>query len=142
MTQTGFMMLKKLSVAFLITLLAGCGSASFNSALSTTYISKVNYQDVFERAREQANYCWRTETGYPVVAELNSTNKTAFVAVTGLFGSSRMAELTAREVEGNSTEVKIAVDGVSVWNAGAIRAMKDAVEFGVPSCTSYMPTKS
>lgn len=135
-------MLKKLSVAFLITLLAGCGSASFNSALSTTYISKVNYKDVFERAREQANYCWRTETGYPVVTELNATNKTAIVAVTGLLGSSRMAELTAREVEGNSTEVKIAVDGVSVWNAGAIRAMKDAVEFGVPSCTSYMPTKS
>ncbi|HBI84543.1 MAG TPA: hypothetical protein DDY24_12550 [Alcaligenaceae bacterium] len=134
------LMLRKICVFFLIGMLAGCSGVGSNSP-SVTFIAKVNYKDVFERAKEQANYCWRSETQYPIVSQINDTDRTVLVYVTGLLGSTKMAELSARAIDRDSTEVKVAVNGMSIWNGAAVKAMKEAVEFGVPTCTSYMPSK-
>lgn len=134
-------MLKKLCVFMMTSLMIGCGGITSSTAPTTTFVAQVNYKDVFERAKEQANYCWRSITDYPIVANLNETDKTVEVYVTGLLGSTRMAELSGRAINNNSTEVKIAASGVNIWNRGAVKAMREAVEFGVPTCTSYMPTK-
>jgi hypothetical protein len=134
-------MFKKILVLFLVSILTACGGISSDSAPNATFTVKVNYKDVFERAKAQAEYCWRSETNYPVVADLNVAQRSALVYVTGLLGSTRMAQLVARAIDDNTTEVKVTVNGISIWNKTAVLAMKEVVEFGVPTCTSYMPSK-
>jgi len=134
-------MFKKILVLIVVSILAGCGGITSDSAPNATFIVKVNYKDVFERAKAQAERCWRSETNYPVVAELNVAQRNAIVYVTGLMGSTRMAQLVARAVDDNATEVKVTVNGASIWNKSAVLAMKEVVEFGAPTCTSYMPSK-
>ena len=134
-------MIKKLFSFVLISLIAGCGSIGSSSAPQESFVAQVAYKDVFERAKAQANYCWRTESDFPIVAKMNETDQSLEVFVTGIFGSTRMAEVSGRASGAGKTDVRIVVSGDSIWNRAAVSAMKDAIVFGVPSCTSYMPTK-
>ena len=118
--------------------LAGCGSVGSGSP-GETFRAPVSYQDVYRRAVDQANYCLRGVTGYPVSGGVDTAARTSQVLVKGDLGNS-LALVDARALDDNSSEVSVKVAGFNLWDAKAVSAMKGAILFGVPSCTNYMPS--
>jgi hypothetical protein len=120
-------------------LLAGCMGLDSNSSPKETFTVPVSYEQVYLRARDQAERCWRGETGYPLGGGVNSANRTAQLYVSGDFGSGRMGQVDARALSETSSEVTVTVWGINIWDRAALAAMHEVIEFGVPTCTSYMP---
>lgn len=116
---------------------AGCGSVGSGSP-GETFTAPVPYQEVYRRALDQANYCLRGVTGYPVSGGVDTAARTSQVLVKGDL-SNTLALVDARALDGNSSEVTVKVAGFNLWDAKAVKAMKGAILFGVPSCTNYMP---
>lgn len=134
-------MLKKWLLTTFLIFLAGCTGINPASDPKSTLIVPVDYKQVYERAQAQAEYCWRGVTNYPIRGQIDEVNRTASVYVTGMMGSSRMAQVDIRAIDGQSSEVSIAVIGLNIWDQAAVKAMREVVQFGVPTCTSYMPHK-
>ena len=118
-------------------ILAGCGGVGSGSP-GETFRVPVPYQDVYRRAVDQADYCLRSVTEYPVTGGVDTAARTSQMVVkSGLFGI--LAQVDARAVDDNSSEVTVKVAGFNIWDDKAVSAMKGAILFGVPSCTNYMP---
>lgn len=122
--------------------LAGCTGISDGRSPSETYTFNVPYEQAYQTAIAQAQQCLRTVTGYPVVSKIDKQTRTAQVAVTGLMERAHYAEVDIRAIDANQSEVKITMWGESIWGHEAIWAMRDSIQFGVPSCFPYMPTKN
>ncbi len=118
-------------------ILAGCGGAGSGSP-GETFRVPVPYQEVYRRAVDQAEYCLRSIAGYPVTGGVDTAARTSQMLVKGgLLGI--LAQVDARGLDDNSSEVTVKTAGINIWDVHAVRAMKDAIQFGVPSCSSYMP---
>ena len=118
-------------------ILAGCGSVGSGSP-GETFRVPVPYQDVYRRAVAQADYCLRGVTQYPVTGGVDAAARSSQVVVKGDVIST-LAQVDARAIDDNSSEVTVRVAGFNIWDAKAVSAMKSAIQFGVPSCTNYMP---
>ncbi len=122
-------------------LLTGCLGIDSKSSPTTTFTVDVGVEEVYRRALAQAQYCWQTDTGYPIGGGINLADKTAQLYVTGdLVG--RLGQVDASARSDKSSEVTITVWGVGSWGPEALQAMKEVIQFGVPTCTSYMPRDS
>lgn len=118
-------------------ILAGCGGVGPNTP-GETFRAPVPYQEVYRRAVDQADYCLRGETEYPVTGGVDTAARTSQMVVKGdLIGL--LAQVDARAIDDNSSEVTVKLAGFNIWDAKAGNAMKSAILFGVPSCTNYMP---
>jgi hypothetical protein len=124
-----------------ILLLAGCMGIDSKSSPKNTFTVNVSFEEVYRRAYEQAERCWRTDTGYPIGGGINQASKTSQLYVTGDLGG-RVGQVDAAARSDQSSEVTITVWGVGPWGTEALWAMKEVVQFGVPTCTSYMPRDS
>ena len=121
--------------------LTGCLGIDSKSSPTNTFMVDVGYEEVYRRAYAQAQRCWQTETGYPIGGGINRADKTAQLYVTGdMVG--RLGQVDASARSDKSSEVTITVWGVSSWGPEALQAMKEVIQFGVPTCTSYMPRDS
>ena len=118
-------------------ILAGCGGVGSGSP-GETFRVPVPYQDVYRRAVDQADYCLRGVTGYPVTGGVAPAARTSQGGVKGAV-ISVLAQVDVRAIDDNSSEVTVKVAGFNIWNVKAVSAMKSAIQFGVPSCTDYMP---
>ena len=118
--------------------LAGCMGIDSKTSPRTTFMVEVGYEEVYRRAYAQAQRCWQTETGYPIGGGINQADKTSQLYVTGdLVG--RLGQVDAVSKSEKSSEVTVTVWGASAWGPEALQAMKEVIQFGVPTCTSYMP---
>ena len=124
-----------------VLLLAGCIGIDSKSSPKNTFTVDVSFEEVYRRAYAQAEYCWRTDTGYPLGGGINQAAKTSQVYVTGDLGG-RLGQVDAIARADQSSEVTITVWGVGAWGPEALLAMKEVVQFGVPTCSSYMPKDS
>lgn len=131
----------KLILPLLIFLMTGCAGIDSKSSPTTTFTTGVGYEEVFQRAYAQAERCWRTDTGYPIGGGINQANQTAQLYVTGDLGG-RLGQVDAVSLKDKSSDVTITVWGVGTWGPEALQAMKEVIQFGVPTCTSYMPRDS
>jgi hypothetical protein len=122
-------------------LLAGCGGLDSSSSPKNTFTVDITFDEVYKRAYAQAEYCWRTDTGYPIGGGINQANKTSQLYVTGDLGG-RVGQVDARARSEKSSEVTVTVWGIDPWGPQALWAMKEVIQFGVPTCTSYMPRDS
>ncbi len=121
--------------------LMGCMGIDSKSSPTNTFTVDVGFEEVYRRAHEQAERCWRTDTGYPIGGGVNQATKTSQLYVTGDIGG-RLGQVDARATAAKSSEVTITVWGVGAWGPDALQAMKEVIQFGVPTCTSYMPRDS
>ena len=119
-------------------LMAGCTGIDSKSSPTNTFMVDVGFEEVYRRAFDQAERCWRTDTGYPIGGGINQANKTSQLYVTGDLGA-RLGQVDAVARAEKSSEVTITVWGVGTWGPEALQAMKEVIQFGVPTCTSYMP---
>ena len=117
--------------------LAGCGGVGPGSP-GETFKAPVAYQEVYRRAVDQADYCLRGVTGYPVTGGIDTAARTSQMVVKGDLGGA-LTVVDARALDDNSSEVSVKVVGLNIWDAKAAKAMKDAILFGVPGCSNYMP---
>ena len=122
-------------------LIAGCTGIDSKSSPTNTFMVDISFEEVYHRARDQAERCWRTDTGYPIGGGINQASKSSQLYVTGDLGG-RLGQVDAMARTEKSSEVTITVWGVSPWGPEALQAMKEVIQFGVPTCTSYMPRDS
>lgn len=130
-----------LALAMILGVLSGCTGISPGRSPSETYTFTVPYEQAYRMAIAMSEQCLRSVTQYPVVSTINRQSKTAQVAVTGLFDKAHYSQVDIRAIDDKRTEVKIAMWGESIWGNEAILAMRDSIQFGVPTCFSSMPTK-
>ena len=138
LTLANLMNLKWL-VGLLPLLLGGCLGINQNSSPRDTFMVPVSYEVIFERAKAQAQRCWSADGEFPVIGSINHTDRTAFVAVTGELGGNRYGQVDIRALNDQSTEVQVMVNGINIWNVKSLAAMHEVLQFGTPTCISYMP---
>lgn len=121
--------------------LAGCsvGTAPGAGAVSGNYKLQTNYQDAYRYATVQAERCLVGQGCYRVVGELDDNARTGLVRVVAPFFDGEMARVEIGTIDAHSSNVYIGMWGKSIWNTDALRAMREAVVYGVPSCVAYMP---
>jgi len=121
--------------------LAGCaiGAAPGGGALSGSFEVATPYRQAYQAARQQAERCLVGEGGYQVVGGLDDGARTGLVRVVPRLVDGEMARVEVSALDAGRSRVRVSMWGRSLWNDEAMRAMHDAVVFGVPSCGTYMP---
>ncbi|AZY49360.1 BPTD_2524 family lipoprotein [Bordetella avium] len=132
-------MFKAISLASLVLALAGCavGTGPNDGAVSGEVQAQVPLKAAYDAAVAQAQRCLVGQGGYRVEGQLNET--TAVMRVLPPFGSNEMARVEIKSTGPQSSTAHINMWGRSIWNSDAVRAMKDAITYGLPSCVAYMP---
>ncbi|ARP95459.1 BPTD_2524 family lipoprotein [Bordetella genomosp. 13] len=122
--------------------LAGCsvGTAPGGGDLSGSFDAAVGLQRAYQASRQQAERCLVGDGGYEVVSNLDQSASRGHLYVRPKLVEGEVARVELSAIDANRTRVQVSMWGKSIWNEGAMRAMHDAVVFGVPSCTTYMPT--
>ena len=129
------------ALAMILGVLTGCTGISPGRSPSETYTFPVPYEQAYKMAIAMSEQCLRSVTQYPVVSTINRQTRTAQVAVTGLLEKAHYSQVDIRALDDKRTEVRITMWGESIWGHEAILAMRDSIQFGVPTCFSSMPTK-
>ena len=126
-------------ISLLPLMLGACIGINPNSSPKDSFIVPIAYEIIFDRAKAQAQRCWSADGEFPIIGAINTLDRTAFVAVTGELGGNRYGQVDIRALSAQSTEVQVTVNGISIWNVKALAAMHEVLQFGTPTCTSYMP---
>ena len=129
------------ALAMILAVLSGCTGISPGRSPSETYTFAVPYEQAYKMAIAMSDQCLRSVTQYPVVSTINRQSRTAQVAVSGLLEKAHYSQVDIRALDDKRSEVKITMWGESIWGHEAIWAMRDSIQFGVPTCFSFMPTK-
>jgi hypothetical protein len=128
-------------LAVLIPLLTtGCIGISSSGSPKETFVLQRSYQEAYKLATLQAQQCWANDGEFPIKGQLDTATRTAQVSVTGGLGGSRYGQIDIRALDDQNTEITTTVAGINIWDAAAISAMHSALQFGVSTCTNYMPS--
>ena len=120
-------------------LTAGCIGISSSSPKETFKLPR-SYQEVYKLATLQALQCWGNDGEFPIKGQLDNSTRTAQVAVTGGLGGSRYGQVDIRALDDRNSEITATVAGLNIWDTSALAAMRAALQFGVSTCTDYMPS--
>jgi hypothetical protein len=82
----------------------------------------------------------RNDGEFPIKGQLDTATRTAQVAVTGGLGGSRYGQVDIRALDDQNSEITTTVAGLNIWDTPALSAMRAALQFGVSTCTDYMPS--
>ena len=118
----------------------GCIGINSSSSPKETFTLQRSYQDAYKLATLQALQCWGNDGEFPIKGQLDTATRTAQVAVTGGLGGSHYGQVDIRALDNQNSEITTIVAGINIWDASAISAMQAALQFGVPTCTNYMPS--
>jgi hypothetical protein len=121
-------------------LTAGCIGINSNSSPKETFALPRPYQEAYKIATLQAQQCWSNDGEFPIKGQLDTATRTAQLAVTGGLGGSRYGQVEIRALDDQNSEITTTVAGINIWDAAAISAMQAALQFGVSTCTNYMPS--
>jgi len=125
----------------LVPLLAsGCIGINSGSSPKETFTLPRTYQEAYKLATLQAQQCWSNDGEFPIKGQLDTATRTAQVAVTGGLGGSHYGQVEIRALDDKNSEITTTVAGINIWDAAAIAAMHSALQFGVSTCTNYMPS--
>ncbi|MDM9557405.1 MULTISPECIES: BPTD_2524 family lipoprotein [Bordetella] len=121
--------------------LAGCSSgiSADGSSPSDSFTAQSNYRDAYQAANAQAERCLRGSGAYQVVGGLDQGGGGASLRVVAPFTGADVARVRIAALNERQSKVDITMWGRGIWNRDAVRAMREAIVYGVPSCVSYMP---
>ena len=122
--------------------LAGCslGISSDSASPHSEFKAPVAFKDAYDAVIRQANACLRsTDNAYRVVSDLNESAQTGVVRVLAPYSDREMSRVDLKSLGPKSTDVRVVMWGKGTWDAAAMRAMQDAVYYGLVSCSTYMP---
>ncbi|MBO9328203.1 hypothetical protein A6B37_08420 [Achromobacter sp. HZ01] len=122
--------------------LAGCsmGISQDGSSPHSEFKAPVAFKDAYAAAIRQSRDCLRsTDNAYRVVADIDEPAQSGVVRVLAPYSDNVMSRVDLKAAGPKSTDVRVAMWGQGTWDAAAMRAMQDAVYYGLVSCSSYMP---
>ena len=119
--------------------LSGCLGIDPSSSPKDSFTVPVPFQEIVARAQAQAKECWSADGEFPVKSSIDQASGTARVWVTGILGSTPYAQVDIRALGERNTEVVAMVMGRNMWNRASLSALHEVMQFGVPTCSSYMP---
>ncbi|KOF53477.1 MULTISPECIES: BPTD_2524 family lipoprotein [unclassified Achromobacter] len=122
--------------------LAGCsiGISQDSHSPRAEFTAPVDYKDAYDTAVRQANACLRsTDNAYRVSGRLDTASQAGTVRVLAPYSDNEMALVDVKGAGPGKTAVRIVMWGKGTWDAAAVRAMSDAIVYGLTSCSSYMP---
>ncbi|CAB3631548.1 MAG: hypothetical protein E2602_08575 [Achromobacter sp.] len=122
--------------------LAGCslGISQDGTSPHSEFKAPVAFKDAYATTVRQANACLRsTDNAYRVVSNLDERAQTAVVRVLAPYSDNEMTRVDLKAAGPKTTDTRIVMWGKGTWDAAAMRAMQDAIVYGMSSCASYMP---
>lgn len=136
-------MIKAVGAALAVAGLAACstGISSGGNTPTASLTVQSSYRATYEAATAQAERCLRGEGAYKVHGTVDDAARTALVRVEAPFTGDDVARVTITGQGERQSQVDIVMWGRGIWNENAVHAMRAAVIYEVPSCTTYMPTE-
>ncbi|CAM4271180.1 Lipoprotein [Bordetella tumbae] len=121
--------------------LAGCstGISSGGNMPSDSLTVQSDYRSTYEAATAQAERCLRGTGAYTVHGTVDDATRSALVRVEAPFTGDDVARVKITGQGDRASQVDILMWGRGIWNEGALHAMRAALIYQVPSCTTYMP---
>jgi hypothetical protein len=138
----GANMIRLAIAAMAVASLAACstGLSSGGNTPRDSVTVQSDYKSVYQGVTEQAERCLRGEgKAYTVHGTIDDASRTAMVRVEAPFTGDDVARVNITGEGDRQTRVDIVMWGRGIWNAGAVRAMRAAAIYQVPSCVTYMP---
>lgn len=136
-------MYRKLVAASVLALgLAGCsiGISQDGSSPHSEFKAPVAFKDAYDAVIRQSNACLRSaDNAYRVVTDLNESAQSGVVRVLAPYSDNEMTRVDLKAAGAKTTDVRIVMWGKGTWDAAAMRAMQDAIYYGLVSCSTYMP---
>ena len=123
-------------------LLAGCSGINPSTSPAKTFEVDVPVKRAYERALAQSKMCLVTKDNFPITSEVQEDGSFAFVRVNMNMTDTLLSNVRIVAKSPSRSRVSVQMWGVDVWNTTAIDAMQAAIEFGVPSCVNYFPSKA
>ena len=121
--------------------LAGCSGIEPGKSPTTQFTVPLTLQETYNRAMAQTEYCLVTKDDLPISGSVAASGQSAQIQVMLQFVHTVVARVDMKSLSAQSTQVDVLMWGVDVWDQTAADAMRAAIEFGVPSCTNYFPSK-
>lgn len=121
--------------------LAGCstGISSGGDMPSDRLTVQADYRSTYQAVTAQAERCLRGTGAYTVHGTVDDATRSALVRVEAPFTGDDVARVKITGQGERQTQVDILMWGRGIWNKGAVDAMRAAVIYQLPSCTTYMP---
>lgn len=120
--------------------LTACSTGlSDGGGLRDSFTVQSNYQEAYQAAKSQAERCLRGTGAYTVHGQLDETARTGLVRVEAAFTGEDVTRVRVAATDERHSQVEIAMWGRGLWNRDAVRAMREAIIYDVPSCVGYMP---
>lgn len=120
--------------------LAGCSTGlSSGGGLHDSLSVQSSYRDAYQAATAQARRCLQGTGAYTVHGQIDDTARTALVRVEAPFTGDDVTRVQIAAIGERQSKVDIAMWGRGIWNEDAVRAMREAIIYGLPSCVAYMP---
>jgi len=119
--------------------LAACSTGISPGAPSDSFTAQSEYRDAYRAATAQAERCLRGTGAYKVQGEVDAAGRSALLRVVAPFTGDDVARVRIAAIDQRQSKVDIVMWGRGIWNTDALRAMREAITYGVPSCVSYMP---
>ena len=123
--------------AFLVT---GCIGIDTKTSPKETFVLPRAYQELYQLAKLQVQQCWSDDGELPVKGQLDPATRTAQVWVVGGFGGARYGQIDIRALDDKNSEITTYAVDLNIWNRASVAAVREALQFGVPSCSTYMPS--
>ncbi|MEI8400208.1 MAG: hypothetical protein WCG12_05335 [Alcaligenaceae bacterium] len=120
-------------------LATGCVGIS-NTSPKETFALPRAYQEAYQIATLQAQQCWDSDGEFRIKGHLDTATRTAQVYVPAGLGGGRYGQVDIRALDDQNSEITTTVADINIWDRAAISAMHAALQFGVSTCTNYMPS--
>ncbi|MBV6303408.1 hypothetical protein KVP10_00840 [Candidimonas humi] len=119
-------------------LLSGCAIGIQGNSPTISYTVPRDYLTVYHRAEDQAQKCLRGQNAYNVRGKLDRASRSGSVDVLAPLGDSTVARTQFQALDAGHTRVIQTVWGRSIWDAKALRAMRESVFMDTSVCTAYL----
>jgi len=117
------------------------GIGAGNDSPTARFQVPVSYQEAYRRAVAQAEECLRGAGNYQVRGSVNEPGGSARMYVQAPVTDARMVQVDVQSLEPRRADVTVTMWGRNIWDERAVRAMRQAIEFGYASCWPSMPVK-
>lgn len=121
--------------------LAACstGISPGGGSPSGSFTVQSDYRAAYQAARAQAERCLQGTGAYKVHGEVDTTGRSALLRVVAPFTGDDVTRVRIAALDERQSKVDVVMWGRGIWNTDAMRAMREAIIYGVPSCVAYMP---
>src|SRR5690606_3609300 len=107
--------------------------------VEAAFQAPVGVAEALERAQAQMRQCLRGDNDNTVRVQADTPANGGRVEVVTPFTGKVLARADVRPVAQDRSDVRIAMLNVGVYDEDSAAALRESIEFGVPTCRSYMP---